>query len=60
MFYIIFEHKLIKLLNMKSKLLIAAIVILNLASCTQRVMCPTYAVEDQKEVKVEAENKKSM
>lgn len=45
---------------MKAKLLVAAIVLLNLASCTQRIMCPTYAVEDQKELKVEAENKKSM
>lgn len=45
---------------MKSRLFAAAIIMLSLASCTQRVMCPAYAVEDQKELRVEGGNKKSM
>lgn len=45
---------------MKSKLFAAMLIMLSFASCTQRVMCPTYSIEDQHELRTKGENTKSM
>lgn len=45
---------------MKLRILIAAFILLGASSCAQRIMCPTYAVEDHQEVKSTYDEKKSM